>query len=131
MREEAAGERKMNGEQEGQANRCRTGSQWEGRAAVFLEQAGYQILERNFSCRQGEIDLIAREGAYLVFIEVKYRRNLGSGSPLEAVNPAKQEKIRRTALYYLYCRGYDEETPCRFDVVAVTGERFELIRDAF
>ena len=73
----------------------------------------------------------SREGAYLVFIEVKYRRNLGSGSPLEAVNPAKQEKIRRTALYYLYCRGYDEETPCRFDVVAVTGERFELIRDAF
>ena len=73
----------------------------------------------------------AREGTYLVFIEVKYRRNLGSGSPLEAVNPAKQEKIRRTALYYLYCRGYDEDTPCRFDVVAVTGERFELIRNAF
>ncbi len=102
-----------------------------GGQLYFLEQAGYQILERNFSCRQGEIDLIAREGTYLVFIEVKYRRNLGSGSPLEAVNPAKQEKIRRTALYYLYCRGYDEDTPCRFDVVAVTGERFELIRNAF
>lgn len=121
----------MNGERDERANRRRTGSRWEERAAAFLTRAGYEILERNFSCRQGEIDLIARDGAYLVFVEVKYRRNLGSGSPLEAVNPAKQEKIRRTALYYLYRRGYGEDTPCRFDVVAVTGERFSLIRDAF
>lgn len=108
-----------------------TGSRWEAQAALFLEQAGYQILERNFRCRQGEIDLVAREGRYLVFVEVKYRRSLAWGSPQEAVNPEKQGRIRRTALYYLYSHGYGEEMPCRFDVVAVTGEKMELIRDAF
>ncbi len=112
-------------------NRRQTGRQWEEKAAGFLMQTGYEILEHNFSCRQGEIDLIAREGGYLVFVEVKYRRNLGSGSPQEAVDPAKQEKIRQTARYYLYRRGYREDTPCRFDVVAATGGRFSLIRDAF
>ena len=57
------------------------GNGYEQKAAEFLRREGYEILERNFRCRQGEIDLIAREGVYLVFVEVKYRRDGGSGAP--------------------------------------------------
>ena len=61
-------------------------------AAAYLKKKGYRILEANFRCRFGEIDLIARDGAYLVFIEVKYRSSLKDGDSLEAVNREKTEK---------------------------------------
>ena len=70
-------------------------------AAAYLKKKGYRILEANFRCRFGEIDLIARDGAYLVFIEVKYRSSLKDGDSLEAVNRRKQRKIIRVAEYYL------------------------------
>ena len=70
-------------------------------AAAYLKKKGYRILEANFRCRFGEIDLIARDGAYLVFIEVKYRSSLKDGDSLEAVNRGKQRKIIRVAEYYL------------------------------
>ena len=57
-------------------NRRETGSRYEKQAAVYLEQKGYEILEMNFRCRRGEIDLVARDGEYLVFVEVKYRADL-------------------------------------------------------
>ena len=66
----------------------------------LLKKKGYRILEANFRCRFGEIDLIARDGAYLVFIEVKYRSSLKDGDSLEAVNRRKQRKIIRVAEYY-------------------------------
>ena len=69
-------------------------------AAAYLKKKGYQILEANFRCRFGEIDLIARDGGYLVFIEVKYRSS-PTGDSLEAVNRRKQRKIIRVAEYYL------------------------------
>ena len=62
-------------------NRRETGSRYEKQAAVFLEQKGYEILEMNFRCRRGEIDLVARDGEYLVFVEVKYRADLRCGRP--------------------------------------------------
>ncbi len=88
-------------------------------------------MERNFYSRTGEIDLIAREDGYLVFVEVKYRSSWRFGSPEEAVTPAKQRSIVRTARFYLLRRGFPEGTPCRFDVLAIDGEELRLLRNAF
>lgn len=112
-------------------NKRQVGSSYEEIAAACLIKEGYRILERNYRCRQGEIDLIAKDGRYLVFIEVKYRSDRKKGDPSEAVDGRKQEHIRRTAVYYLYQHGYGEDTPCRFDVVSILGEEIRLIRDAF
>lgn len=112
-------------------NKRTTGSRYESLAAAFLEEKGYHILERNYRNRKGEIDLIAREKGYLVFIEVKYRSNLEKGWPEEAVDPRKQQKIRQVASVYLYSHGCPEDTPCRFDVVGILGDQFRLTRDAF
>ena len=70
-------------------NKRQTGSRYEETAAAFLTSKGYRVLERNFRCRQGEIDLICRHGRYLVFAEVKYRSGLTMGSPAEAVDARK------------------------------------------
>ena len=78
----------------------RRGTYYENLAAEYLMQKGFQILHRNFCSRVGEIDLVARQKDYLVFVEVKYRRDPGSGAPAEAVNQKKQRAISRTALYY-------------------------------
>ena len=112
-------------------NRREVGSRYEDTAAAYLINHGYEILCRNFRGRQGEIDLIGRDGRYLVFIEVKYRKNAESGDPAEAVTGLKQERIRYTAQYYLYSHGFGEDTPCRFDVVSILGDEIRLIRDAF
>ena len=112
-------------------NKREVGSRYEETAAAFLQKKGLHILEKNFRCRQGEIDLVCREGKELVFTEVKYRSDASFGSPFEAVDLRKQEKIRRTALFYLCRYGYPENTPCRFDVVGITGDSIQLIRNAF
>lgn len=107
------------------------GSRYEEQAAVFLTELNYEIVERNFRCKSGEIDLIARDGQYLVFIEVKFRKTGVSGDPAEAVTLSKQRKIISTAKYYLLTHGYGEDTPCRFDVVAVADPDIRVIKDAF
>ena len=107
------------------------GTDYETRACEFLETQGFSVLERNFRCRQGEIDIIARDGTYLVFVEVKYRKTAGSGSPLSAVDFRKQKKICRVALYYLTQNGLPETTPCRFDVVGISPKENVLIKNAF
>lgn len=112
-------------------NKRRLGQKQERIAADYLIKQGYQILEHNFYSRTGEIDLIAREGTFLVFIEVKYRKTNAFGFPEEAVTPAKQRTIRNTARYYMLLHHFPEATPCRFDVIAVTGEEIRLIRNAF
>ncbi|MEG2700085.1 MAG: YraN family protein [Hungatella sp.] len=112
-------------------NKRAIGSCYENLAAAFLEEQGYEILERNYRDRRGEIDLIARDGRYLVFIEVKYRKNMKKGYPEEAVTPTKQQHIHRTAEYYLYRHAYEEALPCRFDVVSILGDEIRLIQDAF
>ncbi len=111
-------------------NKRETGSRYETLAAAYLTKSGYVILERNFRGRQGEIDLIARDGTYLVFIEVKYRANGAMGDPLEAVGAIKQQRIRQTAAWYLRRHGLPEDTPCRFDVVGITGSIVQLGKDA-
>ena len=112
-------------------NKREIGSGYEEMAAAYLIEQGYTILERNFRERYGEIDIIARDGEYLVFVEVKYRKNEKNGDPAEAVGAYKQQRIRRTAQYYLYKKRMGTETPCRFDVVAILGREIRLIRDAF
>jgi putative endonuclease len=112
-------------------NKRQIGTEYEDRAAAYLQGQGYTIVERNFRCRTGEIDIIAREGEYLCFVEVKYRANGGCGSPLEAVNYRKQQKILAVARYYMMCHGLSTDTACRMDVVAIEGEEITLLRNAF
>ena len=90
----------------------------EDKAAKYLEQKGYIILERNFSCKLGEIDIIALEKQEIVFIEIKSRLNKMYGPPAEAVNKQKLKHIYKTAQYYLYSRGLLNER-CRIDVIEV------------
>ena len=94
------------------------GDRGENIAAEYLRAHGYQICERQFRTPLGEIDLIARQNECLVFIEVKTRRSLRYGTPAAAVNALKQQKIIRTAYWYLRQQQL-EETLCRFDVIEI------------
>lgn len=112
-------------------NKRQVGTVYEAKAAEYLSAIGYRILERNFSCRLGEIDIIAKEGEYLCFIEVKFRSGSRFGSPFEAVNYKKQQKIIKVAQYYMKVHGYAVDRECRFDVVAVDKTKITLLRNAF
>ncbi len=112
-------------------NNRKKGEEYENRAAEYLQQKGFRILEHNFYSRYGEIDLVAKDGNYLVFVEVKYRENDRGGHPLETVDVRKQRRICRTAEYYCLCHGYKETTPCRFDVVGIMGTEIIHVEDAF
>jgi len=103
----------------------------ETEAANYLSEQGYQILSRNYRCRLGEIDIIARENGYLVFVEVKYRSNMEMGFPEEAITIHKQKRITNTAKYYLLVNRLPESTPCRFDVVVILKKEIRLIKHAF
>lgn len=107
------------------------GTEKERLAAAYLQEQGYEIIACNFVCRQGEIDLIARKSPYLIFIEVKYRKSNRFGSAEEAVTMKKQIRIQKAAQYYLYKKKIPQNTPCRFDVVAINHEQIELIENAF
>ena len=115
-------------------NRRKEGAYYENLVAEYLKTQGYEILEKNYRCRIGEIDLIARDGEYLVFVEVKYRTTGVSGYPAEAVDARKQQTIAKCAMHFLMKQGNDD-VPCRFDVVAIAGaegqEEITLYKDAF
>lgn len=107
------------------------GSRYEEQAAAYLRQQGLIIQEQNYRDRYGEIDLIAKDGDYLVFVEVKYRRDADKGNPLEAVSGYKQRRIRKTAQAYLYTHRYSAEPLCRFDVVGIMNHEIQWIKNAF
>lgn len=109
----------------------RTGFAYEKKAAEYLAQKGYRILKQNFYTKFGEIDVIARDGRYLVFVEVKYRSSQRGGHPLETVDGKKQNRIKKAALFYLLRYGLPENTPCRFDVVGILGDQVVHIENAF
>ena len=111
-------------------NKRTTGAAYEKIAAAHLISKGYEILEFNFRCRAGEIDIIAKDGEYIVFVEVKYRASLRNGSPLEAVSIQKQKTISKCAMYYLMKKGFID-VPVRFDVVGILGKEKEHIINAF
>jgi putative endonuclease len=94
------------------------GARGERIAAAYLTDSGLRVLDRNWRCREGELDLVARDGDALVFCEVKTRRGTGFGHPVEAVTPAKQRRLRVLAQRWL--SGHDEHAPdVRFDVIGV------------
>ena len=112
-------------------NKRKTGTDYENLAADFLERKGYKIIKRNYRVRSGEIDIIAMDGRYLVFLEVKYRVNMHKGSALEAVDYRKQQTIYRTARFFLRQYHFPEEQPCRFDVIGITGDQIQHVENAF
>jgi putative endonuclease len=114
--------------------RRHTGESGESVAVRFLKKNGYEIIEQNYRCKLGEIDIIARDGRVLAFVEVKARRTGGFGGPKWAVTPRKQRKISMVALKYLK----DTEQmgkQARFDVVAIRllpgNPDVEIIKNAF
>ena len=112
-------------------NTRKQGAQKEEQVCAYLLSKGVRICERNFRCRQGEIDIIGYDGAYLVFFEVKYRSSGSKGTAAEAVGYAKQKRICRVADYYRVMHQCREDTPIRFDVVAVDGETVNWVKNAF
>jgi putative endonuclease len=109
------------------------GKEGEDRAAQFLTKKGYTILERNYSTKSGEIDLVALHNGEVVFVEVKTRTSDAYGAPELAVNPRKQLRMIKAALGYIKYKKL-HQMPCRFDVVAITaadGNQVELIQNAF
>ncbi len=100
-------------------------------AADFLKRQGYCISEINFRCKFGEIDIVATDGEYLCFVEVKYRTSSKSGHPEEAVNYRKQRRICRVSDFYLLRYGKGMDTQIRYDVVAIEGTEICLYKNAF
>jgi len=99
-------------------NKRNTGSYGEDLACKFLGQHGCQIIERNFFYGHGEIDIIAKDGDELIFVEVKYRTNLEFGPPELSISKGKQKLIRRTAEAYLFEKGIKDQD-CRIDFIAI------------
>jgi putative endonuclease len=106
------------------------GSLAEAVAVRELVKLGYRIVERNFRCLAGELDVVARDGQTLVFVEIRSRRSDRFGSALEAVSRTKQQQVARVAAAYLELRQPKFDT-CRFDVVGVTGDKIEVVQDAW
>lgn len=112
-------------------NNRKIGTEFEHRAADYLCINGFEILHRNFRCKIGEIDLIAKNDSYLCFIEVKYRSSTQKGFPAEAITPTKIRRITRTAEFYMLLYHIPQDTPCRFDVVVILDNEIDLIKNAF
>ena len=113
-------------------NKRALGGEKEQLAGAFLEAKGHRILEYNYRTRMAEADVISMDGDTYVFTEVKYRRDAASGHPLEAVNRAKQKKVRMAALYYLEDHDLIPDlTNIRFDVIAILDEELTHIENAF
>jgi putative endonuclease len=111
------------------------GYKGEDLAVRYLRKKGFKVIERNYHCPWGEIDLIAREKDILVFVEIKARSSSEFGLPQEAVDRFKQKKLSQVARAYMAERHLDEDIAARFDVVAIhltpSGPAIELIKDAF
>lgn len=110
------------------------GTKHENAAVEYLTQQGLTLVARNYRLRDGEIDLIMRDSNYLVFIEVKFRRNSHFAAILEQIDQRQLKRIRRSAQLFMLQHGIVEHlTACRFDVVAITGAPFQVewLKDAF
>ncbi len=112
-------------------NKRKIGFDYEDIAAKFLESKGYKIIAKNFTSKSGEIDIIAADNDYLIFVEVKYRKNDKYGHPLESINYKKQQRIINTSKYYMLINNYDENTPVRYDVVGIFKDGIILLQDSF
>ena len=106
------------------------GERGEDRAARALRAQGNRIVERNFRCKAGELDLVARDRGTLVFVEVRTRADDSCGGAVQAVGYWKQRQVARVARVYLAMKRPTFDR-CRFDVVAITGPELVIIKDAF
>ncbi len=112
-------------------NKRSLGTEKEELAISYLEQQGVTLLAKNFYFHGGELDLIAKDGEYVCFIEVKYRKSTRFGFPEESVTASKQKKILQGAKVFLYQNHYPADTPCRFDVISIFKDEIRWIKDAF
>lgn len=110
--------------------RAQRGQAAEKAAVALLRSKGYTIVATNYRCKLGELDIVARDGEELVFVEVRSRASSDHGDALDAVGPAKQRQVARVAQAYLSLE-QPKFSSCRFDVVAQTGEQLDHIVDAF
>lgn len=110
-------------------NKRSVGNIGEKMALAYLRKQGYELVKKNYRCPYGEIDIIARHQNTLVFIEVKYRRSTAYGYPMEAVNGYKQQKIYKTALWFISSEQI--EGAFRFDVISILGDDINHIVNAF
>ena len=106
------------------------GAQAERRAEELLTRLGFQVLERNYTCKGGELDLVCDDDGTLVFVEVRARRSGDFGAPEETISATKRRRLIHAARHYLMVRTH-EERACRFDVVAIEGDDVRHLRDAF
>ena len=110
------------------------GRRAEQAARDYLERQGLRLVEGNYRCPHGEIDLIMRHRDTLVFVEVRYRRSRRYGGALASVDGRKQGRLAAAAAHYLQCHPKAARRPCRFDVVAIGGEgagEVDWVSDAF
>ena len=112
-------------------NYRRQGNDFEKLAANYLKEQGMSILQLNFYCKMGEVDIIAKDENYLVFVEVKYRKSAAKGSAVEAVGFNKMRKISRVADYYMYSHHLSGDCSVRFDVVAIEEGHLKHYKNAF
>lgn len=112
------------------ARRRALGSRGEAMAARWYERHGYEVLDRNWRCREGELDLVLRRGRTIVFCEVKTRSSAAYGLPAEAVTRAKQQRLRLLATRWLEASP-TRPGPIRFDVACVLADQLEVIEAAF
>ncbi|MDB5852130.1 MAG: hypothetical protein JWR22_171 [Herminiimonas sp.] len=105
-----------------------TGEAAEDHALRWLQAQGLDLVERNFRCKAGEIDLILREGQTLVFVEVRQRADRRFGGAAASVTPAKQRRLLLTAQFYL--QRLRSSPPCRFDVIAIEGGELSWLKNA-
>jgi putative endonuclease len=103
----------------------KSGARWEKTAESYLLAQGLKLLQRNFSSRFGEIDLIMQDQKTVVFVEVKYRKNSRHGSGADAVTFHKQNRISLTAAWYLAMNPHRAECVCRFDVISIDPEKMD------
>lgn len=107
------------------------GDEKERLAERFLSREGASVLERNFTGPKGEIDLILKHKDYVIFTEIRYRKNRSFGGAAASVSTAKQRKIIATAQHFLQSQPQWQRSPCRFDVIAIDGDSINWIKDAF
>ena len=116
-------------------SRLQQGQRWERVAESFLRRRGLKLLNRNYRCRLGELDLVMQHRGQLVFVEVRYRRSDRCGDGAETVGPAKQRRLASTAAHYLARNPRRAARACRFDVVSIGGSgdavRVQWVRNAF
>lgn len=115
----------------GKKSTVEKGREYESVAYEYLQKEGMKILQKNFRCRQGEVDLIGLHKGCLVFVEVKYRKSSRSGMPEEAVGEAKQRKICRTSDYYRMKHPEFGRCQIRYDVLALLGDEIRWHQNAF